>query len=106
MATRFEVWKQATLDIERGIAELDQARASLKDIQLQDLQALGYEDRKLGEIILQADRLAKELRVAACDECFHAIAKHGSPAGCDASVALVDAPCGCRWGLEEAGPRS
>jgi hypothetical protein len=104
MAMRFEVWKQAVLDMERAIAELDQVQASLKDIRL---DRLGFEPRpNIAQLIIDADRLVAELRNAACDECCHAIIKHGTPDGCDAVVLLLGTPCGCRWGLEEAGPRS
>jgi hypothetical protein len=37
MATRFEVYRQVLADFSRAIAELDQVRASMKDIQLREL---------------------------------------------------------------------
>ena len=104
MATRFEVWKLTVADLTRVAAELDQVRAQLKDIQLRELLAFGDEgvrpvrgrlNGNIDDLVFACDGLLKELRVAECDECGHAIALHCNSYGCEL-------PCGCEWGLQEA----
>jgi hypothetical protein len=102
MPTRFQIWKQAIADLERAIAELGQVRASLKDIGLHDVGTSSFRKLNIEDLVFEANNLLAELRVAACDDCCHAIAKHGTAGGCDAIVLLLSAPCGCRWGLQEA----
>jgi hypothetical protein len=112
MATRFEIYKQALLDLERASAELDQVHASLKDIGLHNTVFGRRADlNNIQDLVADTDLLLKELREADCPECDHAIANHGRQDGCEHEM-LVDVdgysgggiseqPCGCRWGLEE-----
>jgi hypothetical protein len=119
MATRFEIWKQAVLDLERAEAELDQVHASLKDIGLQNLGSdAGAWATTVPKLVAQATRLLIELRNADCPECDHLISRHGDKYGCEhergdvsmstrgaGTVLAAAGPCHCRWGLEEPAGR-
>lgn len=111
MATRFEIYKQALLDLKRALADLDQVHASLKDVGLDRVNA-GPRDLKIQEIVFQVDRLFHELGRAECPQCTHLITLHAP--GCThqigdelASDVLIEPPgsCGCKWGLEEPASR-
>jgi hypothetical protein len=85
MATRFEIWKQALLDLERAIAELDQVHASLKDVGLDGIDAGGYRKPTSRQLVIDAEGLLDNLRKADCEECGRAIAI-----------------CACVWALRKA----
>jgi ribosomal protein S27AE len=101
--------------MERAIEELDQAGASLKDIRMGDLDSGGWRRATIHQLVMDAEGLLAELRSAECDDCGHAIAKHGDRYGCEyergdvemstrdgGSVMAAAGPCHCRWGLQEA----
>jgi hypothetical protein len=107
MATRFEIYKQALLDLERAIAELDQVHASLKDI---GLQRIIEGSHTVGDLVMQGDELLNELRIAECPECDHPIAQHDRSNGCweelpgqfdEHTIWLPTTQCLCRWGVSE-----
>jgi hypothetical protein len=113
VASRFELWKHALLDLERAIAELDQVHATLKDVRLEDVDAGGFRKPTIKDLVIDAGGLLQELQSVECDECGHAIAKHGDRYGCEyergdvpmtcrdgGTVMAAAGPCGCRWGLE------
>lgn len=114
MATKFEVWKQACLDLERAVAELDQIHASLKDCGLDDVDAGGYRKPTIKHLVSDAEGLLKNLREAKCDECWHPISLHGDRYGCElergdvempcrdgGTILAAAGPCGCDWGKKE-----
>jgi ribosomal protein S27AE len=115
MPTRFELWKQAIEQMEHAIAELDQAHATMKDCRLDDVDAGGYRMPTIKHLVSDAEGLLRELRTAECDDCGHAIAKHGDRYGCEyergdvpmncrdgGTIMAAAGPCHCKWGLQEA----
>src|ERR1700678_1276693 len=120
MATRFQIYKQAIADLARAAAELDQVHASLKDTRLHDVTTDRLElnrvstEADIRDLVFMADGLLKELRTAECEECGHAISKHGDRYGCEyergdvemptrdgGTILAAAGPCHCQWGLEE-----
>jgi hypothetical protein len=118
MATRFELWKQAIAQMERAIAELDQAHATLKDAGLDDVTATSrYNTVTIKDLVRKGQSLLGELREAECEDCGHLIAWHGDQYGCEyergdqpmnsrdgGTIMAAAGPCHCQWGLEEAKP--
>lgn len=108
MATRFEIYKQALLDLGRASAELDQVHASLKDIGLSDMIITGRLDNfRISDLVSNADCLLRELRVAECAECEHPINdEHAGTHGCQHRQSYdngrrAGSLCGCTWGQED-----
>lgn len=109
--TRFELWKQAQEQLKEAIKAYDQASATLKDIELSDLDVPGLlVPASRGKLAIDLDRTLLELQTAECDECGHAIAKHGDKYGCEyergdvamdtrdgGTVMAAAGPCGCQW---------
>lgn len=96
MATRFQIWTQAIVNRTLARVELEQVRASLERISLDDVDSA-----LIGNLVSDAHNLIFELQMSECEECGHAISRHGTASGCDTMVLLLDAPCGCRRGLVE-----
>jgi hypothetical protein len=116
MATRYEIWKHAVEQLGLAIAALDQAHASMRDVGLDDVPSDPNRNSLLIlDLVQHAERILEGIKTAECEECFHAIAKHGDRYGCeyergDGSVSCRDGetieaalgPCCCGWGLQRA----
>jgi hypothetical protein len=83
-----ELYKQALGQLQRAVDELDQAHATLKDIE---------ELTDAGIALLEA------LKLEQCDECWHPISRHDDKCGCDVDrgdqlvgeVLTAMGPCCC-----------
>ena len=104
--TRFAMYGQALDQLQEASELLDQARASMKDAQVDDVRSGRFQESPtIKRIIQHIEGLIKELQVAECDDCGHRLALHGDPYGCEHERG-GDVPtrlCSCEWGLEAAG---
>jgi|SRR5579872_1203805 len=100
--TRFEMYQQAIEQLTEAVDALDQAHASMKDAGIQDIDS-GFSPIFRGldirAVVHHAQKILDELKTAECDECGHALLKHGDAfTGCDHARDIE--PCGCAWGQQ------
>jgi hypothetical protein len=116
--TRFTMYEQAISQLEEAAEALDQAHASMKDAQVDDVRSYRSNGLSVRSIVSHVEALIDELKKAECGECDHKLSQHGDRYGCEhergdvpmtcrdgGTVDAAAGPCGCRWGLEAGGSR-
>ena len=88
MTTRLELWKEVVGQLNAVVAVLDQARATLKDLNMAD---------GMNDLIRDAEMIRRDVRDGDCDECGHLISKHEDKYGCQYERGDEGKPCGCDW---------
>jgi hypothetical protein len=105
--TNFERYQEALAFLRESAAAIDQAHAIVAELGL----APEIETHKIapvryvgiGTLSSHVDAMALSLANAECDDCGHAVSKHGDKYGCEHELGDEGRPCGCTWGSAAVG---
>jgi hypothetical protein len=115
MATRFEDYTEAVRFLNEAADAIDQAHACMNDAGLDNIEVrTGVAQSRytgIAALFKLVTEMEKEIQTAECDDCGHALSKHGGPYGCEHErgdvptrgreghcIDVAGGPCACEWG--------